>query len=84
MPAPTSVEAWRVSRARSSDEMRWKEGRVKRRPLAVAATLAWAACSVNSVTKMPSRRSFARALRELSASRWPRVFFPAAVTPLYA
>ena len=85
MPAPISVAAWRVIIARSMPEMRWSEGsetwKLKRGPVAERVS-ASALVSWKSVRKTPSRRSLARALRELSASRCPRVALPAAVTPL--
>ena len=87
MPAPISVAAWRVIIARSIAPMRWKLGSemftLKRGPLE-ARSAAAAVVSEKSVTKMPSRRSRERALRAVSASRLPRVFLPAASTPLYA
>ena len=72
--------------ATSSAEMRWNGLRCEtfQREAPSAAGSASGEASEKSVTKIPSRRSFARALRELSTSRWPRAALPEAVTPLYA
>jgi hypothetical protein len=76
IPAPTSVASWRVASARSSAETREKCGSEIAKRLFASARTALSPPSASSVRKMPSRRSRARAVRGLSASRWPRVFFP--------
>jgi len=82
MPAPISVASWRVAMARSVPPTGRSMSREKRREKVSSRRTAAPAVGVSSVRKTPSRRSFARALRSLSASTKPRRAFPESLTPL--